>query len=71
MVLKSFTSQLALNVVDFVVRQSYVHDGTASDKLRRDCKKTECFKAGPLDLGFWSFLTFLHNGTEEVERHLL
>ena len=44
MVLKSFTSQLALNVVDLVVRQSYVHDGTASDKLRWDCKKTECFK---------------------------
>ena len=34
------------------------------------------FKAGPppLDLGFWSFLTFfnfLHRGTEEVEGHLL
>ena len=30
------------------------------------------FKAGPpLDLGFWSFLTFLHSGIEEVERHLL
>ena len=25
----------------------------------------------PLDLGFWSFLTFLHRGIEEVERHLL
>ena len=32
----------------------------------------ECFKAGPpLDLSFWSFLTFLHLGIEEVERHLL
>ena len=30
------------------------------------------FKAGPpLDLSFWSFLTFLHRGREEVERHLL
>ena len=30
------------------------------------------FKAGPLlDLSFWSFLTFLHHGIEEVERHLL
>ena len=30
-------------------------------------------KAGPppLDLGFWSFLTFLHRGIVEVERHLL
>ena len=24
----------------------------------------------PLDLIFWSFLTFLHHGIEEVERHL-
>ena len=30
------------------------------------------FKAGPpLDLSFWSFLTFLHHGIEEVETHLL
>ena len=28
-------------------------------------------KAGPLDLSFWSFLTFLHYGIEDVERHLL
>ena len=30
-------------------------------------------KAGPppLDLSFWSFLTFLHHGIEEVERQLL
>ena len=30
-------------------------------------------KAGPppLDLSFWSFLTFLHHGIEEVGRHLL
>ena len=25
----------------------------------------------PLDLSFWSFLTFLHHGMEEVERYLL
>ena len=25
----------------------------------------------PLDLSFWSFLTFLHHGIEEEERHLL
>ena len=31
----------------------------------------EEIKAGPLDLSFWSFLTFLHHGIEEVERHLL
>ena len=29
------------------------------------------FKAGPLDLSFWSFLTFLHHRIEKVERHLL
>ena len=30
------------------------------------------FKAGPpLDLSFWSFLTFLHHGIEKVETHLL
>ena len=28
-------------------------------------------KEDPLDLSFWSFLTFLHRGVEEVERHLL
>ena len=26
-------------------------------------------QAPPLDLSFWSFLTFLHHGFEEVERH--
>ena len=25
----------------------------------------------PLDLSFWSFLTFLQDGIEEIERHLL
>ena len=25
----------------------------------------------PLDLNFWSFFTFLHHGSDEVERHLL
>ena len=29
------------------------------------------FKAGPLDLSFCSFFTFLHHGIEEVKRHLL
>ena len=33
---------------------------TKSTKLRQD---------PPLDLRFWSFLTFLHHGIEEVERH--
>ena len=34
--------------------------------------RISAIKAGPpLDLSFWSFLTFLHHGIEEVERHLL
>ena len=37
--------------------------------------KEECLlkklRQDPLDLSFWSFLTFLHNGIEEVERPLL
>ena len=28
-------------------------------------------KAGPLDLSFWSFFTFLYHGIEKVEMHLL
>ena len=36
---------------------------TANKVLRQD--------PPPLDLGFWSFLTFLHRGIEEVEKHLL
>ena len=47
---------------------------TAPEDLTQP-KKTEItpwVKAGPpLDLSFWSFLTFLHHGIEEVERHLL
>ena len=27
--------------------------------------------AGPLDLSFWSFLTFLHHGIDKVDWHLL
>ena len=35
-------------------------------------KMVQDIKAGgPLDLNFWSFLTFLLYGIEEVERHLL
>ena len=33
-----------------------------SERLRQD---------PPLDLSFWSFLTFLHHGIEKVEGHLL
>ena len=39
----------------------------AQGAVRRDME----LKAGPLDLSFWSFLTCLHHGIEDVERHLL
>ena len=37
-------------------------------KHRRSINK---LRQDPLDLSFWSFLTFLHHGIEEVETHLL
>ena len=33
--------------------------------------RTSPLRQDPLDLSFWSFLTFLHHGIEEVKRHLL
>ena len=42
-------------------RHSKVRNRNSSGKLRQD----------PLDLSFWSFLTFLHHGIEKVETHLL
>ena len=36
-----------------------------------DYRDTPALRQDPLDLSFWSFLTFLHHGIEEVERHLL
>ena len=37
-------------------------------KGRQSCLRQD---PPPLDLSFWSFLTFLHHGIQEVERHLL
>ena len=34
-------------------------------------KTVEGLRQDPLDLSFWSYLTFLHHGIEKVERHLL
>ena len=34
-------------------------------------KKSTIIVTLPLDLSFWSFLTFWHHGIEDVERHLL
>ena len=47
--------------------------GTAASAQYKMAKAALHLKAGPppLDLSFWSFLTFLHHGIEEVERHLL
>ena len=41
------------------------------NRLRVLGTQTSCLRQDPLDLGFWSFLTFLHRGIEEAERHLL
>ena len=51
----------------FLLERHFAGEMISVGKARR-CP----FKAGPpLDLSFWSFLTFLHHGIEEVERHLL
>ena len=39
--------------------------------LNRKRRKSLRQDPPPLDLSFWSFLTFLHHGIEKVERHLL
>ena len=33
--------------------------------------RLQALRQDPLDLSFWSFLTFLHHGIEKVETHLL
>ena len=37
-------------------------------ELTNNCMQ---LRQDPLGLSFWSFLTFLHHGIEEIERHLL
>ena len=45
---------------------------TVGDNVGLWCSQDEVFYGRtPLDLSFWSFLTFLHHGIEKVERHLL
>ena len=41
---------------------------------QKNCNTGSCrafLRQDPLDLSFWSFLTFLHHGIEEVKGHLL
>ena len=46
--------------------------GAKKSNMTKNSIKGSFLKAGPpLDLSFWSFLTFLHHGIEKVERHLL
>ena len=56
----AFSSLLApCNALEYLI----LHDG---------CNRLMALNGRtPLDLSFWSFLTFLRHGTEEVERHLL
>ena len=42
-----------------------------SRKIGFDAQRHHQLRQDPLDLSFWSFLTFLHRGIEEIERHLL
>ena len=42
-----------------------------SAKNHASDRSTPALRQDPPGLGFWSFLTFLHRGIEEVERHLL
>ena len=43
---------------------------TETENMTRNVQ-SNLFKAGPFDLSFWSFLTFLHHAIEKVGRHLL
>ena len=51
----------------------HISKASLSGKCIKMCKLMlkDDVKAGPLDLSFWSFLTFLHHGIEKVERHRL
>ena len=54
----------------------FMKRGLSISKTFKHCLKlhflgAKVFKAGPLDLSFWSVLTFLHHGIEEIKRHLL
>ena len=45
--------------------------GMRNAPLKLHMSQRKQLRQDPLDLSFWSFLTFLHHGIEEVERHLL
>ena len=64
--LKSMAS--CLKKIPFDSMYDALIDNNISDENR-----TLTFKAGPLDLSFWSFLTltFLHRSIEKAERHFL
>ena len=55
----------------FNVRDEIVIEGGVLYKGDRCVIPSALRTPPPLDLSFWSFLTFLHHGIEEVERHLL
>ena len=73
--LMAFYTNFASEFFHTVFTRRFVLKGT----LRRDQKvifvkspnSSPVVVQDPLDLSFWSFLTFLHHVIEEVERHLL
>ena len=57
---------------DFVLRHRETVLRNKKERKKEKGELKSALKAGPpLDLSFWSFLTFLHHGIEKVERHLL
>ena len=73
----SFNLSLTVNHVVFAgpllslfILMASTGSHNANKKSTRE-KVLSSIKAGPLDLSFWSFLTFLHHGIEKGGRYLL
>ena len=62
--LKETNRSLGPNVKRAHAKETLFYYPAISDQQAK--KLNVVFKAGPLDLSFWSFLTFLHHNMEEV-----
>ena len=72
----SFESSFDISMQNRVQRWSSDFQGLFRVKIRKmalgsNDLSTLPLRQDPLDLSFWSYLTFLHYGIDEVERHLL